>query len=105
MTREELKNWTISEYNEGTDEYLCYYIDENKCEAGDTAYLFSQEENRLIEIKIVKLIARSDDLFIYDELSKNEDVLLEGEDFYNADTGAEFIVDNDCYLVWFKDVE
>ena len=36
---------------------------------------------------------------------ENEDVLLEGEDKYEADTSAEFITDNDCYLVWFNYIE
>ena len=36
----------------------------------------------------------------YDDL--DEDVLIDGETEYGADTSAEFITDNDCYLVWFK---
>jgi hypothetical protein len=43
-----------------------------------------------------------DDPILYDYLVENEDVLLDGEDKFNADTSAEFIMDNDCYLVWFK---
>ena len=53
-------------------------------------------------MKILNIIRRSDDPKKYDKLRENEDVLLDGEDEYNADTSAEFITDNDCYLVWFE---
>lgn len=33
---------------------------------------------------------------------ENDDVLIDGEDKYDADTSAEFITDCDCYLVWFR---
>ena len=51
-------------------------------------------------MNIVKTICRSDDISFYDGL--NTDVLLLGEDRYNADTSAEFITDTNCYLIWFK---
>ena len=101
MTREELKNWALSEYNEDTEDQLDYYIDERKCDVGDKAYLFSHEDDELTEMEIIHIIARLDDEEYYDELLET-DVLLDGEDKYNADTSAEFITDNDCYLVWFK---
>lgn len=100
ITIEELKNWTISEYNESTTEQLDYYINERQCEIGDKAYLYSHDNKKLTEMKIIHIVTRSDDMKIYDEL--NENILLDGEDEYNADTSAEFITDNDCYLVWFK---
>lgn len=100
MTREELKNWALSEYNENTEDQLDYYINERKCDVGDKAYLYSHANEELIEMEIVKIFARSEDMEDYDELG--EDVLLDGEDEFNADTSAEFITDNDCYLVWFK---
>lgn len=100
MTREELKNWTVSEYNENTEEQLDYYINERQCEVGDKAYLYSHDEKELTEMEIIHIIARSADMKLYDELDEN--ILLAGEDEYNADTSAEFITDNDCYLVWFK---
>ena len=102
MTREELKNWALSEYNEDTEEQLDYYINEYKCDIGNKAYLYSHEDNELTEMEIVCIISRLDNIEYYDELLENEDVLLDGEDEYNADTSAEFITDNDCYLVWFK---
>lgn len=100
MTREELKNWALSEYNENTEDQLDYYINERKCDVGDKAYLYSHANEELIEMEIVKIFARSEDMEDYDELG--EDVLLDGEDEFSADTSAEFITDNDCYLVWFK---
>lgn len=103
MTREYLeKNYTVSSYNENTGEQLDYYIDENLCKEGDVAYLYLHEEKKIEEMKIVKIIRRSCDQHIYDDLIKNEDVLLDGEDRYDADTSAEFITDSECYLVWFK---
>ena len=101
MTREELKNWELSEYNEDTEDQLDYYINERKCDVGDKAYLYSHADDELTEMEIVHIIARLDDSFVYDHLLET-DVLLDGEDAYNADTSAEFITDNDCYLVWFK---
>ena len=100
MTREELKNWSLSEYNENTDEQLDYYINERKCNVGDKAYLYNHADDKLIEMEIINIFIRSDDMEDYDELG--EDVLLDGEDEFDADTSAEFITDNDCYLVWFK---
>lgn len=101
MTREELKHWDLSEYNEDTGDQLDYYINERKCGVGDKAYLYSHADDKIVEMEIVKIIARSSDPDYYDNLS--EDVLLDGEDEYDADTSAEFITDNDCYLVWFKE--
>lgn len=37
----------------------------------------------------------------YNEDTDSEDVLIDGESEYDADTSAEFITDNDSYLVWF----
>ena len=102
MTREELKNWALSEYNEDTEEQVDYYINEYKCDIGNKAYLYSHEDNELTEMEIVCIISRLDNIEYYDKLLENEDVLLDGEDEYSADTSAEFITDNDCYLVWFK---
>ncbi len=102
MTVEELKNWELSEYNEGTEEQLDYFINERNCDVGDKAYLFSHEDDELTEMEIIKIISRMDDMDYYDELLENEDVLIDGEEEYGADTSAEFITDNDCYLVWFK---
>lgn len=101
MTREELKNWELSEYNEGTEDQLDYYINERKCNVGDKAYLYNHADDELIEMEIIRIIARYNNEFVYDHLLET-DVLLDGEDAYNADTSAEFITDNDCYLVWFK---
>ena len=98
MTLQELeKNWSLSDYDE-----LDYYISERKCNIGDKAYLYDHEEEELTEMEILHIICRSDDSDYYDNLLENEDVLLDGEDEYNADTSAEFITDNDSYLVWFK---
>ena len=107
MTKEYLeKYYTLSSYNEDTPEQLDYYINENSCEEGDKAYLYSyeedDEEDRIQELKIVRVIRRSDDFSKYDKLVEDEDVLINGESLYKADTSAEFITDDDCYLVWFR---
>ena len=102
MTVNELKNWTVSEYNEGTKDQLDYYINENKCNVGDKAYLYSHADKELTEMEIVHVISRTENMKRYDELIKNDDVLIDGEEEYKADTSAEFITDNDCYLIWFK---
>lgn len=97
-----LESWELSSYNEGTPEQLDYYINERKADVGDIAYQYSQEEENWFRMKILNVIRRSDDPKKYDKLLENEDVLLDGEDEYEADTSAEFITDNDCYLVWFR---
>lgn len=105
LTKEYLdKNYVSSSYNEGTDEELVYYINGRKCNVGDTAYLYSEEENQVMELIIVKIILRSDDPQEYEELISDDNILIDGEDKYIADTSAEFITDNDCCLVWFKEV-
>ena len=100
MTRELLRNWLLSEYNEDTGDQLDYYVNEKECNTGSKAYLYSHAEDEITEMEIIKTIFRSDNIEYYDSL--DEDVLLDGEDKYSADTSAEFITDNDCYLVWFK---
>lgn len=103
MTLNTLKrNWTVSSYNEDTDDQLDYYIKPSHSNVGDKAYLYNHEEEELTEMEIIYIIRRMDDPTLYDYLVEDEDVLLEGEDRLNADTSAEFIMDNDCYLVWFK---
>lgn len=105
MTREYLeKNYTVSSYNENTSEQLDYYIDENLCKEGDVAYLYFHEEKKIEEMEIVKIIRRSCSHYIYDNFIRSKDFLLYGESKYNADTSAEFITDNDCYLIWFKTI-
>ena len=100
MTIEELKNWMLSSYNEDTDDQLDYYMNGLKCAVGDKAYLYSHEDDELTEMEIVHIIFRSDDMEFYDSL--DEDVLCDKEEEYEADTSAEFIIDDDCFLVWFK---
>ena len=94
------ENWLLSSYNEDTPEQLDYYIRECACEVGDVAFLYKKEDDSLTEMEILHIICRSDDVARYDKC--DEDVLLDGEDDYNADTSAEFISDNDSYLVWFR---
>lgn len=104
MTRDYLeKNWALSSYEEDTNEQLDYYINERECNVGDKAYLYSHEDEELSEMEIVHIIRRSDDMELYDEL--DDEVLIDGEDKYDADTGAEFITNDDCFLVWFKFIE
>lgn len=102
MTRRNLRGWAKSEYNENTPEQLDYYINERKCDVGDPAYLYEYENKELCEMQIVHIVCRSDNTEHYDNLIENDDVLLDGETDYKADTSAEFITDNDCYLVWFR---
>lgn len=104
MTLEELeKEWEVSSYEEDTEVQLDYYIDLSNCEVGDEAYLYCHEEDTLIEMKIIHIIWWSDNPEYYDGLLGN-DVLIDGEVKYGADTSAEFILDDDCCLVWFKTV-
>lgn len=42
---------------------------------------------------------------MYDRLIENDDVLINGEEKYNADTSAEFITDDECMLIWFRVVD
>lgn len=92
----------MSEYNEGTEEQLDYYILESRANAGDTAYLYNHYEREWEKMQIVHVTRKSDSPARNEDLLKNEDVLVDGESEYEADTSAEFITDNDCYLVWFK---
>lgn len=102
MTLEELKNLSVSIYNEDTDDQIEYYIDENKCAVGDKAYIYLRAYNDLTEVEIIHIITRMDNAEIYDKLIENKNVLIDGEFEYDADTSAEFITDNNCYLVWFR---
>lgn len=83
---------------EDTDSELDYYIKETPA-IGDTAWLYAKEYDTIQEMRIKQVICRSDDVEAYDANSEN--VLIDGESEYDADTSAEFITDNDSYLVWF----
>lgn len=95
-----LNEWISSDYNEDTTEELNYYVKEKDIEIGKTAYLYRHEDDSLMQMTILAVKKRSDDFEAYDELE--EEALIDGEDEYDADTSAEFITDNDCYLVWFR---
>lgn len=97
---ENIHDFIISSYNEDTEDQLDYYIEEDKCNVGDIAYLYNHADKELTKMEITHIIARSDDMELYDSL--DEDILCDRETEYNADTSAEFITDDDCYLVWFK---
>lgn len=80
---------------------LAYYIDERRCNVGDKVYVKREDRSTdPIEMEIVHITRRSDNIQLYDELGI--DVLLLGEEEYDADTSAEFITDKDSYLVWFR---
>ena len=96
------QNYIASSYNKDTDEQLDYYIDERNCNIGDIAYLYSHEDKEAIKMKIIKIICRSDNVDYYDRLISDNDVLLNGEDKYHADTSAEFGGDQ-MVAVWCKD--
>ena len=97
ITRRNLRNWSKSEY-----EQLVFYINERKCDVGGTSYIYSCGDKKLREAKIVHIICWSDDADYYDNLIRDDYILLKGETEYKADASAEFITDNDSYLVWFK---
>ena len=66
--------------------------------------MYSHADKELIEMKIVHVIARMDNVELYDELVQDDDVLINGEEEYGADCSAEFITKFSCYLMWFKHV-
>ena len=106
ITREYLEeNWAVSSYNEDEECQIDYYINELHNCPGDKAYIYSHEDDELRQLEIVHIIARSDNPDAYEELLEDDDVLINGEEEYGADTSAEFITQFDCYLVWFKEIE
>ena len=105
VTREFLEeNWAVSSYDEDTMCQIDYYIDEDNCDVGSKAYMYSHLDEELVEMEILHIIALSNDFDLYNELLEDDDVLINGEEEYGADCSAEFITDNDSYLVWFKNV-
>lgn len=94
----EMESMVESAYNEDTDSELDYYIKEPPT-IGDIAWLYAKEYDTVQKMRIKQVIRRSDDIEAYD--ASPEDVLTDGESKYDADAGAEFITDNDSYLVWF----
>lgn len=94
----EMESMVESAYNEDTDSELDYYIKEPPT-IGDFAWLYAKEYDTVQKMRIKQVICRSDDVEAYD--ANSEDILIDGESEYDADTSAEFITDNDSYLVWF----
>ena len=104
MFKPELNGYTVSSYNEGTDEQIDYYINECDCGTGSAVFMYSHEDNELFELYIARAISRSIDPELYSLLIANDEVLIDGGGIFNADCGVELISDNDCYLVWFNHV-
>lgn len=97
MKREDLMNdtrWNLSEYEDEE-----YYMQQGHYHEGDTAYKCDKQTEEVTELQIIHSILRSDDMAVYDAM--DEDVLLDGEDEYEADCSCEVITDDDCYLLWF----
>jgi len=106
VTREFLEeNWKKSSYNEGEDEQIDFYMNELRNAPGDAAYVYYHKDDELRELEVVHITARSDNADLYEELMKDEDVLVNKEEEYGADYSAEFITMFDSYLMWFKDKE
>lgn len=100
------EDWILSEYNENTEEQLDYYLNYKKHEKGDKAYLYYHADKEFVEMEIVHIINRSDDIPNYDAICAScNNILLDGECKYSADTSAEFIWGEDSCLVWFKYIE
>jgi hypothetical protein len=98
-----LQNMIESAYNEDSEDEIIYYIDKKACESGDIAYMYYKNSDTLYKMKIIHAICSyKNDL--YNELIKDEDVLIKGEEKYKADTSAEFITDTKNYLVWFREI-
>lgn len=94
----EMESMVESAYNEDTDSELDYYIKEPPA-IGDIAWLYAKEYDTVQKMRIKQVVCRSDDVEAYD--ANSEDILIDGESEYDADTSAESITDNDSYLVWF----
>lgn len=94
----EMESMVESAYNEDTDSELDYYIKEPPT-IGDFAWLYAKEYDTVQKMRIKQVVCRSDDVEAYD--ANSEDILIDGESEYDADTSAEFITNNDSYLVWF----
>jgi hypothetical protein len=91
----------ISEY----DNNMIFYVeDPRKGEYACQEINEPNEEIKYYPLKIVKVITKSDDPFIFSQLDKT-DILIDGEFAYDADTSAHFITDDDEYFIWFKDVD
>lgn len=94
------EHWAVSSYNEGEEEEIEYFFN-TMSEVGGDAYVYNHEDDELIPLKIIHMICNLDDMERYEELSADEDVLLNGESEYNADASCEVITDDACYLLWF----
>ena len=106
VCREYLEDcWDVSSYDEGEDCQIDYYLKKDDNVAGDTAYMYSHEDDELKKLEIVHIIARSADPDAYDKLLEDDDVLINGEGEYGADCSAEFILLCDSFLVWFKEAD
>ena len=92
----------ISEYD---DNNMIFYVEDPR--EGEYACQKINEPNEEVKyypLKIIKVITKSNDPFIFSQLDKT-DILIDGEFAYNADTSAHFITDDDEYFIWFKDVD
>lgn len=100
------KKFFRSDYNEGTEDEMNYYISVENRNVGDIGYLYSHQDESIIKMTIVHIITnKSISIDMYNRLIEDDDVLIKGEEKYNADTSAEFITDDECMLIWFRVVD
>ena len=88
-------------YDENIKEAQCFIINSEHHKHGDVAEL--KYSDNTIPLKILHIITHSYDPETYDNISQ-EDV-LHMEEMFKSDYFAEFITEDDCYMVWFKEIE
>ena len=93
----EVYDFVCSEYSD-----VEYYVDHCSCGVGGQplGYELDKETGEVCMLKTVMMINRSGYPELYDILY--DYVLIRGEELFEADCSAEFIIKNDSYLVWFK---
>ena len=89
--------WVRSDYTD-----RIFYVDSD-CEPQSVAFLYDKEGDEVVTLIVQRAIFQSEDFDAYDSLP--EDVLLKGEEELGSDASAEFITDEDCFLVWFREEE
>lgn len=90
-------------YNENTKEEQCFIISSEHHKHGDVALLKYSYSDNIISLKILHIITRSEDIDHYDNIFQED--ILHMEEVFKSDYFAEFITEDDCYMVWFKEIK
>lgn len=99
-----VKDLIESESREENDDFT-FFINTVDFKEGSDAFAYAWTLKTLFTVEVVKIVKRSNGIDAYEALVNSDFLLTKVEAECGADTSAEFVLDGDRWLVWFREVE